>query len=109
MKFAIFFTLTPETVKAAMDRPSDRAAVASGLLESVGGRLDAYYWMFGQYDGFVIFDVADSTSAGAVSLAVSSTGAFARLETHELIPADQVQPLLDRAKSARERYTPPGG
>jgi len=48
--------------------------------------------------------VADSTSAAAISLAVSSTGAFAHLETHELIPADQIQDVLDRAKSARGQY-----
>lgn len=108
MKFAIFFTLKSETIAAAMERPSDRAAVVGGLLESVGGSLDAYYWMFGKHDGFVIADVADSTSAAAISLAVSSTGAFAHLETHELIPADQIPDVLDRAKSARGQYTAPG-
>ena len=81
MKFAIFYTLKPETISAAMERPSDRAAIAH---------------------------VSDSASAAAISLAVSSTGAFAHLETHELIPADQIQPLLDRAKTARAQYRPPG-
>lgn len=109
MKFAIFFTLKPETIASAMERPSDRAAAVSGLLESVGGSLDAYYWMFGEHDGFVIADVPDSTSAGAVSLAVASTGAFAHLATHELIPADQIGQLLERAKAAAGRYSPPGG
>jgi uncharacterized protein with GYD domain len=108
MKFAIFFDLKPETVSAAMEHPSDRAAVVGGLLEAVGGSLDAYYWMFGKHDGMVIADVADSASAAAISLAVSSSGAFAHLETHELIPADQIQSLLDRAKTARSQYSPPG-
>lgn len=108
MKFAIFFKLKPETVRAAMENPSDRAAVVGGLLEAVGGRLDAYYWMFGDHDGFVIADVPDSTTAATVSLAVSSTGAFAGLETHELIPADQIGQLLERAKTAASQYTPPG-
>jgi uncharacterized protein with GYD domain len=108
MKFAIFFALKPETIGAAMDHPSDRAAIVDALLQSVGGRLDAYYWMFGEHDGMVIADLSDSASAAAVSLAVSSTGAFAHLETHELIPADQIQPLLERAKTARSQYTPPG-
>jgi uncharacterized protein with GYD domain len=108
MKFAIFFKLKPETITAAMENPSDRAAVVGGLLESVGGSLDAYYWMFGKHDGFVIADVPDSTSAAAVSLAVASTGAFAHLETHELIEADQIGQLLERAKAAAGHYTPPG-
>ena len=108
MKCAIFFNLRPETIAAAMERPSDRAAVVGGLLESVGGRLDAYYWMLGKYDGLVIADVPDSVTAAAVSLAVGSTGAFSHLETHELIPADQIPSLLERAKTARGQYTPPG-
>ncbi len=108
MKFAIFFKFKPETIAGAMENPSDRAAVVGGLLESVGGSLDAYYWMFGEHDGFVIADVPDSTSAAAVSLAVASTGAFAHLQTHELIPADQIGQLLERAKAAAGQYTPPG-
>ena len=108
MRCAIFFNLRPETIAAAMERPSDRAAVVGGLLKSVGGRLDAYYWMFGQYDGLVIADVPDSVTAAAVNLAVGSTGAFTHLETHELIPADQIQALLDRAKTARGQYISPG-
>jgi uncharacterized protein with GYD domain len=108
MKYAIFFALKPETIAAAMERPSDRTAVVGALLESVAGQLEAYYWMCGKYDGFVIADISDSMSAAAISLAVLSTGAFAHLETHELIPADQIESLLERAKVARSEYTAPG-
>ncbi|GAB2741815.1 GYD domain-containing protein [Sinomonas soli] len=108
MKFLVFFDFKAETVAAAMQRPSDRAAVVGKLCEAVGGRLESYYWMFGEHDGFVIADLPDSSAAAAVSLAVTSTGAFSRLETHELIPADQVQGVLDRAKTSQAAYTPPG-
>ncbi len=54
--------------------------------------------MFGQYDGFVIVDLPDSRAAAASSLAVSSTGAFEHLETHELIEAEDVTPILEQAK-----------
>lgn len=108
-KFALFFALKGDAVAGLMDRPSDRAAVVSSALEAVGGRLEAYYWMFGPYDGFVIVEVPDSTSAAAVSLAVSSTDALARLETHELFGADEVGALLEKAKAVRASYQPPGG
>jgi uncharacterized protein with GYD domain len=81
-----------------MQRPSDRVAVVSKSVESVGGRLEAYYLMFGQYDGFVIVDLLDSRAAAATSLAVSSTGAFEHLETHELIEAEDLNPILEQAK-----------
>jgi uncharacterized protein with GYD domain len=106
-KYAILFTLKGETVKGMIDRPSDRERVVSNLLSGVGGALEAYYWMFGQWDGIAICDVPDSTSAAAVSVAVSSTGAFGHLETHELIPAGSLNEVLDKAKNLS--YFPPGG
>lgn len=106
-KFAIFFTLTGASVKGMMNKPSDRAAVVSSLCEAAGGRMEAYYWMFGAWDGFVVADLPDSKAAGAISLAVSSSGAFARMETHELIEADAIGGLLNTA--AGLSYTPPGG
>ena len=105
-KFAVFFTFKGETIKAMMDSPSDRAAVVSGLCEAAGGRMDAYYIMFGEWDGFVIADVPDSRAAAAISLAVSSTGAFARLETHELLEASELEGVLGTASGLT--YTPPG-
>src|SRR5262249_39619642 len=106
-KYAILFNLKGESVKAMMDRPSDRERVVSNLLSGVGGTLDAYYWMFGHYDGLAICDVPDSISAAAISIAVTSTGAFGHLETHELIPPGSLNQILDVAKNLS--YFPPGG
>lgn len=105
--YAIFFTLKGETIKGFIDKPSDRAAVVSTLCEAAGGRMLSYYFMFGAWDGFVVAEVPDSAAAAAVSLAVSSTGAFAHLETHELIEASDMTGILATAKGLA--YTPPGG
>ena len=85
-KFAVFFTFKGETIKRLMD---------------------AYYLMFGAWDGFVIADVPDSKAAAAISLAVSSTGAFAHIETHELLEAGELASVLNTASNLA--YTPPGG
>jgi GYD domain len=50
-KYLVLFSLTGETIKRFLDRPSDRAAVVRDLADSVRGSLESYYWMFGQYDG----------------------------------------------------------
>jgi uncharacterized protein with GYD domain len=105
-KFAVFFTFKGDTIKGLMDKPSDRAAVVSSLCEAAGGRMESYYLMFGAWDGFVIADVPDSKAAAAISFAVSSTGAFAHIETHELLEASELAGLLSRAASLP--YTPPG-
>ena len=106
-KYVIFFTLKGESVKGMIDRPSDREAVVSHLLAGVGGTLEAYYWMFGHYDGMAISDIPDSMSAAAVSLAASSSGAFGHLETHELVPSSSLNQILETAKGLS--YFPPGG
>jgi uncharacterized protein with GYD domain len=105
-KFAIFFTFRGETIKNMMSRPSDRAAVVSAMCEQAGGRMESYYLMFGHQDGFVIVEVPDSTTAAAISLAVSSTGAFAQIETRELIEVTDLNEILERAGSLT--YSPPG-
>ena len=107
-RFVIFFSLTPQTIQRFIDNPSDRPAAVRTLLEPMGGKLEGYYLMFGADDGMVIFDVADANTAAAVSLAVSSTGAFANIRAHELIPAENINAVLERAKSARSSYRPPG-
>lgn len=108
VRHALFFKIKAETVARMIDHPSDRAAAVREALEQVGGKLEAYYWMFGQHDGFVIAQTPDSVAVAAVSLAVASTGAFDRIETHELIAADEFDAVLAKAGSVRGAYRPPG-
>lgn len=105
---AVFFKFTGDAVARVIEHPSDRVAAVSRALEQVGGTVDAYYWMFGAHDGFVVATTPDSLSAAAVSLAVGSTGAFSHLETHELLTTEQIDTVLAKAKSVREAYRPPG-
>jgi uncharacterized protein with GYD domain len=105
-KYLVLFSLTGETIKRFVATPSDRAAVVRELAESVGGSLESYYWMFGQYDGAGVFVLPDSHTMAAVSLAATSSGAFTRFETHELIEASDLIAIADRAKGIA--YHPPG-
>jgi uncharacterized protein with GYD domain len=107
MKAIVFFRFKPETVGAMIDHPTDRQAAVRKMLEAAGGRIESYYWMFGEHDGFVIAEVPASKDVAAVALAVSSSGAFAHLETHELIEPGQIDAVLKQAKVIRESYVPP--
>jgi len=106
-KYAIFFTFKGETIAHAIAHPTDRSAVVAKLVKAGGGKLEAYYWMLGDHDGFAIVDMPDSAAVAAVSLAVSSSGAFAHVSSHELFDAKQVSGLLAKAKTVKAQYSPP--
>lgn len=108
-KFAVFFSYTPAAWKAMLEQPSDRAAAARQITEAVGGKLESFYWMFGDHDGFAIAEVDDSLSAAAVSVAVSASGALTNVSTHELLDADARTELVARARNALGAYAPPTG
>ena len=108
-KYALFFSYTPEAWAGMIKNPGDRSAAARQVAEAVGGTLESLYWMFGEYDGFAIVDGPDAIAAGAVSIAVASTGAFSKAVTTQLFDADDQAALVERAKTALAAYAPPVG
>ena len=75
-KYLFEFSYTPEGVKGLLkEGGSARREETRKLLESVGGRLEAYYFAFGAGDGVIIADIPDQAGAAAASLTGSATGA----------------------------------
>jgi uncharacterized protein with GYD domain len=107
-KFAVFFSYKPETWNQMLLKPGDRTAAVRDLASTVGGSLESLYFMFGDRDGFAVIDVPDPDTAAAVSIAVSSSGAFSHLETRQLIAPEDMTAVLEKAARAREAYRPPG-
>lgn len=99
---------TPDTWDRMIMKPVDRTSAVREALEPYGGQLESIYYMFGNRDGLVIFDAPDSQDAAAIALAVTATGAFAHLETHELIAPADLTRILEKAGSRRESYRRPG-
>ncbi len=106
-KYMALFNLTSEAIRRFVASPSDRAAVVRGMVESVGGHLECYYWVFGQYDGMAVFEMPDAHTTAATSMAIASSGAFTRFETHELIETSDLTAIAERARELS--YQPPGG
>lgn len=107
-KFVLFFTYTPETWQKLTANPSDRRAAADAIVGSVGGSVETMYFMFGAWDGLVVFSAPDSASAASLSVAVIGSGAFGKVETHELIETGALGDVLAKAKAASAGYRPPG-
>lgn len=85
------------------DGGSKRRAAVEQMLKGLGGKLEAFYFAFGESDAFVIADVPDNVSAAAVSLAIGASGAAHGKTTVLLTPED-----LDQATKKTVSYRPPG-
>ncbi len=107
-KYMTLFTYSSGSWARLINSPGDRVAAARDLVESLGGSLDCIYWLLGTNDGVVIEDLPDSVTAEAVTTAVSKTGAFKSVETHELLTAQQITDALVLARDASQVYKVPG-
>ncbi len=74
-KYLCYGNFVGEGLKGLLkDGGSGRVAAVKKLIESVGGKMECYYYAFGQYDYFIIGDLPDNVSMAAASLAVNATG-----------------------------------
>jgi len=91
------FTYTPEAWAALTRDPRDRSAAVGGLMESMGGRLVAFYHSFGEYDGVIISESPDDTSAAAGVLAGISAGHIKSIKTTTLLSVEDAMEAMRRA------------
>jgi uncharacterized protein with GYD domain len=106
-RFITFFSYTGEAAKAMIENPTDRSAAAKALVESLGGTQEAFYWMHGKHDGFLITNLPDGVAAAALAGAVGASGAVGGLETHQIFDRDEQAAIVKHAATARAAYKPP--
>ena len=106
-KYLALFSYSDTAMAAMIENPAGREPAVRRVLDSVGAQLESLYWMFGAHDGIAIVDAPDSLTMAGVSAAVSSTGAI-RSETHELFSSDDIGRILEKARTARANFAPPG-
>jgi uncharacterized protein with GYD domain len=106
-KYLSLFSYSEESLAAMIENPADREPAVRAVLESVGARLEDFYWMFGPHDGIAVIEAPDSLTMAGVSAAISSTGT-AHAETHELFSTNDIRGILETARRARASFTEPG-
>jgi uncharacterized protein with GYD domain len=79
---------------------SSRRAAVEKLYGSVGGKVEAFYYAFGETDLFMIADVPDNVSAAALSLAVNASGA-ATSKVTVLMTAEEMDAAVKKTTSYR--------
>ena len=100
------FSYTPETWARLIGNPEDRRKGAQSYIESVGGKLHGFWYAFGTYDGYTLWEAPDNVSMAAVALALSGGGAIRSLETTVLLTVDETMDALRQA--GQLQYRAPG-
>ncbi|HQT45890.1 MAG TPA: GYD domain-containing protein [Acidocella sp.] len=95
------------SAKALVEKPHDRTAVATALIESFGGKLHSYYFSFGEFDGVGIGEMPDNAAAAACALAAAASGGFKHFETTVLMTAKEAEAAMKRAHDTKPPYKPP--
>jgi uncharacterized protein with GYD domain len=100
------FTYTPTTWARMIEHPEDRRAAAQAYLDSVGGTLHGFWYAFGEFDGYTLWEAPDDVSMAAVAIAIGAGGA---LGTHRTTVLLTVEDTLEALRTAqRIRYRVPG-
>ena len=100
------FSYTPETWARLTKNPEDRRVAARKYIESVGGKLHGFWYAFGAYDGYCLWEAPDNVSMAAVAIAISGGGALSKFETTPLLTVEETIDALRRAQAVA--YRPPG-
>jgi len=85
------------------DGGSRRKSEVQKMVEGMGGKLESFYFAFGEHDAYVIIELPDDISAAAVGLGVNSSGMVSISTTVLLSPED-----IDKASKKSVKYHAPG-
>ena len=103
-KYLVCATYSAEGFQGVIkDKASGRKAAVEKALASVGAKLEAMYFSFGEHDVVMIVDAPDAPSLMAVGFSACSTG-LARTSTTPLLTIEEA----DQAVTKSVQYRGPG-
>jgi uncharacterized protein with GYD domain len=100
------FNYTPATWARLVKNPEDRRAAAKQYIEAVGGKLHGFWYAFGDYDGYTLWEAPDNVSMAATAIAISGGGALSSVQTTVLLTVEETLAAMRKASSVA--YRPPG-
>jgi uncharacterized protein with GYD domain len=103
-KMLIKASYTAEGAKGLIkEGGTSRRAAVQTLIEAMGGKLEAFYYAYGDADAYIIVDAPSAVDGLALSLAVNASGAVS-LSTIPLITPEE----MDAACKKTVNYRAPG-
>ena len=82
---------------------SKRRDAVSKAISTAGGKVESFYFAFGEHDVYAVVDLPDNVSAAAAALAINASGVV-RIATTVLLTPEEV----DAATKKTVSYRAPG-
>ena len=108
---AVFVSLgrySENAVKGMLAKPEDRTAAVTKLIEQAGGRLLAFYMLFGEYDWITVYEVPSGKEAAAAMLAAAGAGATADTRTMLAMTGAEAKAAFEAGQALGTAYRAPG-
>jgi uncharacterized protein with GYD domain len=103
-KYLLRVNYTLDGVKGVLAKGgSARKAAAASAAKSAGGKVESFYFAFGDTDVYCVADMPDNAAAAALALTVSGGGG-ATVDTTVLLTTEEI----DQAAGTTVKYKPPG-
>ena len=100
-KYLVTGSYTAEGLQGLLkEGGSGRRKAVEDAVKSMGGRLEAYYFAFGDSDVVTIVDVPDNVTAAALAIGISSTGTVGT-KTTVLLTAQEIDQAAKKTLSFR--------
>lgn len=103
-KFMIQANYKPEGLKGLMkEGGTGRRKAVEQMTSAFSGKVEAFYYAFGDTDAFIILDAPDNVTAASVALAVNASGLVSVRTTPLMTPEE-----VDQATKKSVTYRAPG-
>lgn len=104
-KYLIQASYSHEGMKGLVkDGGTGRRTAVAAAVKSAGGKLDAFYYGFGESDVYIIIDAPDNVTVAAFALAVGAAGSTGHFKTTVLLTPEEVS----QAAKKVVKYRAPG-
>src|SRR3989442_8342776 len=107
-KYAILGGYTAEAWAKMVENPGSRETAVRKVAESVGAKLEQFFWSFGDDDYLAIVDAPDDVTAGALSGAGGSSGSLRNPRPIKFITQEGGRKNPQKAKTPKAAHDPPG-
>jgi uncharacterized protein with GYD domain len=104
-KILIKASYTPGGVKGVLkEGGTGRKNAVEKMIRDLGGKVEAFYYAFGEYDIYSICELPDASAVAAITMTINATGLVSVSTTVLLGPEE-----IDKATKLAVNYRSPGG